>query len=181
MISRGQPSETGLLTFRLSLLGRQVALRATASSVKSGPVGTLTRTSSEFVLRFTRLGYRVAAIKLPDRLTIASQTIALSSGAPNLLLIDRHTGSVTSEFDWTVDAPNALYNGKHTISFLDRGQRRLLSVKQVGRRLYSVTVLSVWHGSAVLNRWSIGGKALPGGHITIAGTFNGHYLVTLRG
>ena len=181
VISRGQPSETGTLTFRLSLLGRPIALRTSARSVTGGPVGTLTRTGSEFVLRFTRLSYRVAPIMLPDRLSIASQTIALSSGAPNTLLINRHSGSVTSEFDWLVAAQNAFYNGKRTIGFLDRGQRRFLSVKEVGRRRYSVNVLSLWHGSAVLTRWSVDGKALPGGPIAISGTFNGHYLLTLGG
>lgn len=32
-----------------------------------------------------------------------------------------------------------------------------------------------------LSSWSVGGTTLPGGHVFIRGTFDGHYLLALRG
>lgn len=180
MISRGQPQETGTLTFRLTLLGRQISLTASASSVAGREVGTLTRSRTDFALHFHGLRYRVAPVRLPNGLTIASQLITLSPRAPSTLLIDRRTGVDTSDLHWVVIAPNALYNGTDTINLQDKGSRRFLSFKQIGAGSFSFKVLSLWQGSVLLRRWSVAGKPLPGGHIAMSGSFSGHYVLDVK-
>lgn len=170
----------GTLTFQMSLFGSSVTLTASARSVTHGQVGTLSRNSRAFVLRFTRVRDQVAPIKLPDGLTIAGQTIALDPTATSTLRIDRRTGVVTSNLHWVVDAPNTLYNGSHTLKLPDRGPRRFVSSKQIGPDRYRFHVISKWHGSVVLTSWSVAGHTLPGGPVTLSGTWSSYYDLSVR-
>jgi len=180
IVSRGPADEVGTLTFQMSFSGSAITLTASASDVSLGRVGTLSRNSSDFVLRFTRVRDRVAPIKLPDGLTITSQTIALDSTPPSTLHIDRRTGAVTSNLHWVVDAPNTLYNGSHTIKLPDKGQRRFVSSTQIGPGHYRFHVISKWHGSVVLMSWSVAGHTLPGGRVTLAATWSSYYDLSVK-
>ncbi len=180
-VMRTQQREVGTLTFRLSALAGDMSLNASAGSISHGLVGTITRSSTDFVLRFTQLRYRVDSIKLPNGINVASQTITLDPKAQSTLRIDRRTGVATSDLHWVVDAPNVLYNGSHTIEFPDKGQRRFVSFKQIGPRRYSFSIISKWHGSVTLTRWSVAGTALPAGHVAISGTWDGYYALSVAG
>lgn len=180
-VTRGQTPETGTLTFGLALKGRAVSLTTSAKSAEGGHVGTLTRSGSALVLRFTRLLYRVAPIRLPNGLTIASQTISLSPHAASTLRIDRRTGAVTSDLHWVVDAPNVLYNGSHTISLPDKGKRHLASFRRVSPGRYTFEIRSLWHASTKLRSWSVDGKSLPAGEVAMAASWNGYYVLTVGG
>jgi|GEM_PF-3126448 len=181
IVSRDQAPETGALTTRMTFLGQKIALITTVTSVgQQGTVGTVTRTGSDFVLRLLKLQYSVEPIKLPNGLTIARQTIALNPNEQSTLLIDRHSGAVTSDVHWLVNGTNVLYNGSHTISIPDMGQRRFLSFKSIGTGRYSFKISSTWSGSVALTSWSVQGRRLPPGRVEMSGSWNGSYLLTLK-
>jgi len=138
------------------------------------------RNSSDFVVRFTRLRYRVAPIKLPNGVTVAGATIALNPTAQSTLRLNRHTGALTSDMHWVINAPSAILNGSHAIEVPDKAPRRILSFKQTGLGHYSLTIRSTWHGSVMLRRWSVAGKALPGGALTMAATSTGYYVLNVK-
>jgi len=179
IVSRAVRPEHGTLTFRMSFFGMPIVLTASATSVGFGQVGTLSRTASDFVLRFTRALDRVTPIKLPNGLEIASQTLALDPTVPSTLRIDRRTGAVSSDNHWVVDAPNTLYNDSHTITLPDKGQRRLISFTQLASGRYRFAVRTQWHASVTLSSWSVAGTALPGGVVNIAATWTSYYVLNL--
>lgn len=102
-------------------MGQTMTLKASAVSVSHAPIGTLSRAGGEYILRFSHSRYRVSPIGLSNGLTIAAQTITLAPGGTSTLRIDQHTGAVSSDLHWVVDAPNTLYNGSHTLRFSDIG------------------------------------------------------------
>jgi hypothetical protein len=180
-VSRNRFGEHGMLKFQIRFMGIPVTLMASAANTAGGDVGTLSRTGSAFVLRFTHLSYRVDPVRLPDGLTIASQTINLDPGAVNTLHWSRDTGVATSDMHWVVDAPNTLYNGSHTIKFVDHGTRKFASFKRLGYGRFGFEILSVWHGSVRLEDWRVSGTALAGGEVSITGTWTGAYVLTVKG
>lgn len=180
-VSRNRLGERGTLKFQVRFMGAEMTLTAPAANTSGGDVATLSRTSNAFVLRFTNERYRVDPVRLPDGLTIARQTIRLEPGAINALHWNRHSGAVTSGVHWAVYAPNTLYNGSHTIKFVDHGKRKFSSFKRLGHGRFGFKLVSLWRGLVQLKRWRVSGKALPGGEVSITGAWTGFFVVTVKG
>jgi len=179
-VSQAQPRDRGNITFSMSFDGLPVVLRTTAESVDVGKVGTLSRSASAYVVRFTRILDRVAPIRLPNGLTIAAQTITLDPARPSTIRIDRHTGVVTADAHWVIDAPNTLYNGSHTITLPDKGPRRLVSFKHPAPRLYILAIRTGWHATVRLVHWSVAGHAQPGGVVRLAATWDNYFVGSFK-
>jgi hypothetical protein len=162
----------GTLTFAFD----GISLSARGTSISTGRAGSITRTRRELVLTFANLRYRVSAIELPGGERISPQTIALRPRIASTLRIDRHTGAVTADLQWIVTAPNTLYNGSHTIDLADHGMRRFASFRRSGKG-FVVQVITHWHATVSLRRFSVAAHPEPRGTVVLTGIWDGFYNV----